>query len=256
MKAVYFHIVGGAAGDMLLSSLIDLGCPLSYLNKELKKLPLKFEIKTKTLKGKYHLPRKKLTFKGPNLKSHREIATLINKSKLSQDIKKKALGAYGILAKVEAKIHKNNKAHFHHLGEIDAILEICGFYLALKYLEIDKIYTSSFPLDRPCPATLEILKGKNINPVNFRYETVTPTAAALLKEAQQISGGIQFESYGIGWGEFNESDYLVAFSCEAKTEQERIIKIETNIDDMNPQAFEVLFDTLYAGGAKEEKTKN
>ncbi|UCG35245.1 MAG: LarC family nickel insertion protein [Candidatus Omnitrophota bacterium] len=252
MKAVYFHIVGGGAGDMLLASLIDLGCPLSYLKKELRKLPLQFEIQTKILKEKHHVPRRKLVFKGPTLKSHKEIATLINKSRLDREVKEKALKAYEILASAETKIHKKKgEVYFHHLGEIDAILEICGFYLALKYLGIDKIYVSSFPLDKPCPATLGILKGKNINPVNFGYETVTPTAAALLKDAQQISGGIQFKSYGIGWGEFNESDYLVAFSCEIKAEQERIIKIETNIDDMNPQAFETLFDALYSGGAKE-----
>ncbi len=252
MKAVYFHLVGGAAGDMLLASLIDLGCPLSYLKKELNKLPLKFQIQTKTLRGKFHVPRKKLIFKGPRLKTHKEISKLINRSRLDKDIKKKALGTYEALAKAEAKVHKEKgEVHFHHLGEIDAILEICGFYLALKYLGIEKIYVSSFPLDKPAPATLEILKGKNINPVNCGYETITPTGAALLKEAEQPKGGIQFYSYGIGWGQFNENDYLVAFSCQPSTEKERIIKIETNIDDMNPQAFESIFDALYASGAKE-----
>ncbi len=40
MKTLYFDVFSGASGDMILSSLIDLGVPLERLRAELAKLPI------------------------------------------------------------------------------------------------------------------------------------------------------------------------------------------------------------------------
>ncbi|MFA6281510.1 MAG: LarC family nickel insertion protein [Candidatus Omnitrophota bacterium] len=261
MKTIYFQLAGGAAGDMLLSSLISLGCPVNYLKKEFKKLKIEFDIKTKNSKTG-HLSDKKLYFSGKSNLSYREIVKVLRASKLDNDIKDKALKCYELIFNVERKIHKTKGKDFkfHHLGEIDAILEICGFYLALKYLQIENIYVSSFPLGFPCAAVLAILKGKNIRVVDSGYETVTPTAAALLRDAKLFDDDFTFEKSGAGYGDCGESDYLVAYLSEvrsqktedrARIEHDKIIKIETNIDDMNPQVFEPLFEVLYKAGAKE-----
>ncbi|MCK9573241.1 MAG: LarC family nickel insertion protein [Candidatus Omnitrophica bacterium] len=254
MKSIYFQLVGGAAGDMLLYSLISLGCPLSYLKKELKKLKLNFDLKLSDLNSS-HAAAKILDFKGESDLSYKRIENLIKASKLDKEIKEKALKAYEALFNIERKIHnvKDNDFTFHHLGEIDAILEICGFYIALKYLKINNVRVSSFPLSNPSHATLEILKGKKVNIVDFGYETVTPTAAVLLKEAEQSDSSFDFERCSISYGKCGEKDYLVAYllSGQLGIEKDRIIKIEINIDDMNPQVFEHVFERLYASGAKE-----
>jgi len=41
MKILYFDCFSGLSGDMILGALVDVGVPLSYLQKELSKLPLK-----------------------------------------------------------------------------------------------------------------------------------------------------------------------------------------------------------------------
>jgi hypothetical protein len=261
MKNIYFQLVGGAAGDMLLSSLIGLGCPLNYLKKEFKKLKIKFEIKIKTSKSG-HLCNKKLYFSGTANLSYKEIVKLIKASKLDNEIKDKVLECYEFLFNVERKIHriKGDDFKFHHLGQTDAILEICGFYLALRYLQIENIYVSSFPLDLPCAAVLAILKGKNVKIVDFNYETITPTGAALLRDAKPFAGDFTFKQSSTGHGDYGQGDYLAAYLSDdrrqmadgsGEVEHDAIIKIETNIDDMNPQIFESLFEALYRAGAKE-----
>ncbi|MDP2922212.1 MAG: LarC family nickel insertion protein [Candidatus Omnitrophota bacterium] len=261
MRSIYFHLAGGAAGDMLLSALIGLGCPFSYLKKEFKKLRLGFSIHLKKVKVG-HKSFNKIFFEGQINLSYREIIKVIAASGLNSKVKDKSLQAYESIFDVEKKIHKikQNNFHFRHLGEIDAILEICGFFIALKYLKVDKIYVSSFPLDLPAPATLELLKGKKIKAVNFGYETITPTAAVLLKDAIQTEDVFIFSKSSIACGDCGEKDYLIAYLIDRSPstinhplaiEQDKIIKLEANIDDMNPQIFESLFDFLYKNGAKE-----
>lgn len=254
MKSIYFQLVGGAAGDMLLCSLIGLGCPLSYLKKELKKLNLNFEISLNKIKGN-HNSKQVLDFKGSYDFSYKEIVTLIKKSRLSADIKENAIKTYELLFKIEKTIHRvnGNDFKFHHLGKLDAILEICGFYIALKFLKIDKKYVSIFPLAHPAEATLAILKNKKVSLVDYDYETITPTASALLSNLEQYDCGFTFEKTSTAFGKCGEKDYLVAYLVNESpgVEQDKMIKIETNIDDMNPQIFESLFEILYKNGAKE-----
>ncbi|MDD4954490.1 MAG: LarC family nickel insertion protein [Candidatus Omnitrophica bacterium] len=254
MKNIYFQLAGGAAGDMLLYSLIGLGCPLSYLKKELKKLKINLDITLKEIKNSHH-SNKCLEFKGELNLSYFQIVKLISKSKLEKDIKKKALKSYKELFEIERKIHKAKAADFkfHHLGKLDAILEICGFYIALKYLDVSDIFVSDFPLSMPSAAALSILKGKKINARNLGYESVTPTAAILLKGASELNFDFNLEKYSIAFGKCKETDYLIAYLMNepAGVEKDKIIKIEANIDDMNPQIFEDVFEKLYACGAKE-----
>ena len=254
MKSIYFQLVGGAAGDMLLYSLIGLGCPIPYLKKELEKLKINFDIVLKEIKNNHH-KNKCLDFKGELNLSYLEILKLISKSKLEKEIKEKALSSYKGLFEIERKIHgaKGADFKFHHLGKLDAILEICGFYIGLKYLAVKDVYVSFFPLSAPAKAVLEILKGKKINPRDLGYESITPTAAVLLQKAQQLDLSFDFEKYSTAFGTGGDQDYLVAYLIEEsrKTNNDKIIKIETNIDDMNPQIFEQIFEKLYTSGAKE-----
>ncbi len=257
MNSIYFHLIGGAAGDMLLVSLLELGCPLVYLKKELKKLNIGCDLSLKIDEATpCHVPRKKLIFKGKNFSRHQEIVRVIKNSGLDGDIKTKAREVYGVIATAEEKIHRTKNIHYHHLGEVDAVAEICGFFIALKYLAVEQVYVSVFPLSKPAPAVLELLRGKKIGIREAGYESVTPTAAALLKEAIQADLPFAFKKSGLAFGAGGSGDYLAAYLIDETPENDTIIKVEVNIDDMNPQLFENCFEKLFAAGAKDVYLEN
>jgi hypothetical protein len=255
MNGLYFDVIGGASGDMLLSVLVNLGCPLKFLREEFKKIGLEFRIKKEKINF-MHTESFRISFsskKDINF-TYKEVLRLIERSRLREGIKDKVIDTYRDIFYAEKAVHRTRGVDFdfHHLGRIDAILEITGFYLALDYFKVDSIYVSNLPLAKPSPATLELLRGKRIRILDYEYESITPTAAALLKKAEQTQSIFCFKKYAFSFGNFLPRDYLVVYLGEENSlVKDRIIKIETNIDDMNPQLFENLLEQLYNGGAKE-----
>ena len=64
------------------------------------------------------------------------------------------------------------RVHFHEVGAVDAIGEVCGVALALEELGVERVVCSPLPVGRgfvdaahgrlplPAPATLELLRGR------------------------------------------------------------------------------------------------
>lgn len=255
MGSIYFDIVGGASGDMLLAGLVNLGCPLKYLRAELKKININFKIKKREIEFR-HLKIFKISFSCSQEAdfSYKEILRLVTDSRLKNRIKTEVINTYTILFDVERKIHRirGDDFKFHHLGKIDAILEIVGFYLALDYFGVDTFYVSPFPVAQLSPASLELLKGKKIKVLDREYEAITPTAAALLRRASQTRPLFSIKKYAFSLGDYSQDDYLTVYLIEnIDLSSDTVIKIEATIDDMNPQIFETLFEKLYNEGVKE-----
>ena len=88
-KTLYFELISGASGDMILSSLIGLGVPQAYLNRELCKMGIPgLKLKTVLLNRNgvmcNHL---KLSWKTPKEFRHLpDILNIIRKAKYPQRI--------------------------------------------------------------------------------------------------------------------------------------------------------------------------
>jgi uncharacterized protein (TIGR00299 family) protein len=114
-----------------------------------------------------------------------------------------------------------------------------------------------FPV--PAPATVRLLAGVPVYSSGVQMETVTPTGALLITGYAQGYGplpAMRVDRVGYGAGERdlagtpNVLRVLVGHE-EADAPAERVVMIECEIDDMNPQIFGVLMDRLYAAGAAE-----
>lgn len=124
-----------------------------------------------------------------------DIAGIVKASKLSPKTKTIALRAFSCLASAEAKIHGIQKSRvvFHEIGSLDSILDICLASALFCELKIDTFVSSPLPLCdgaircrhgvllSPAPATLALLKDAEVSGLRSHGETVTPSAAALLK---------------------------------------------------------------------------
>jgi uncharacterized protein (TIGR00299 family) protein len=268
MKILYFDPILGTSGDMILASLIDLGVPQNYLREKLKFVP-GFELRvTRVIRN--GVSAKRLDFKTKKKVVEKQFIPLIEKSKLSKSIKNQAIKIIERIFKIEKKVHHAKDVHLHELADADTLLDIAGALIAIEYLDIEQVYTKSLKAGKGfiktkegnMPAfnfaTAELLKGYPVEFMPVHAELTTPTGAAILSTIAQPNEHLVLSNLmgvGMGAGTMKIQDYpnlMRVFLGETTSDLvDECTVLETNIDDMNPQHYDVVFEKLYAAGALE-----
>lgn len=271
MRIAYFDCFSGASGDMILGSLVDAGLSPRRLREELKKLRIPtIDLKAKkVLKG--GLAATRVTVEGKKEKKpHRnlkEILTIIARSRVEAGVKEKSKEIFRRIALAEGKIHRTpaEEVHFHELGGLDSVVDIVGAVWGIRQLGIEEIYVSKVNvgggfvrcehgiLPVPAPAVLSLMEGKPIYSSGVERELFTPTGAAILSTLGSEFGAmpaIHVERVGYGAGRDdlpipNLLRLIVGTSVSASG-RERVVVVETNIDDMNPQLYDYVMEGLLA----------
>jgi uncharacterized protein (TIGR00299 family) protein len=200
-----------------------------------------------------------------------EIAALIEGSALSRTGKDRALGLFHRLAEAEAAVHDTtiDQVHLHEVGALDSIIDIVGTVRALEHLGVDRIEASPlnvgggtvrsahgvFPV--PAPATLRLLRDAPIYAGAQQVELVTPTGALLVTGYAAAFGPLPAMrvdriGYGAGARDFAGTPNVtrvVLGEAEEVTAGDRVVVIEAEVDDMNPQFFGGLIESLLSAGA-------
>ena len=203
--------------------------------------------------------------------SLKEINRLINSSAISDEAKGRAVRLFQRLAEVEASIHQMpvEEVHLHEVGALDSIIDIVGAVHGLEWLNAEMIVASplnvgsgtvscahgEFPV--PAPATAQLLENAQIYSSGVQGELVTPTGALLVTEFASSYGPLPdmcVKQIGYGAGERDQKGSpnvlrLMIGDSTADTSMQRVLVMECEIDDMNPELFGVLMDRLYDGGA-------
>ena len=260
---------------MILGGLLDLGVPLHVMKEGIGQLGLEsFDIEASPAErahlGGIHVavrPREKATKE----RNFQDIRDLIERSSLDEGVKGSSVQTFRRLAEAEARIHRQQPedVHFHEVGALDSIVDIVGGFIGIHYLEVDRVYASRIPLGRgmvecrhgripvPAPATVELLKDVPVYDSKIEAELVTPTGAAwitTLADQFGILPAMEIEKVGYGLGDRdlgNTPNVLRILLGRVKPAfiQDRVIVVETDIDDMNPELFEPLMEGLFATGA-------
>lgn len=284
MKTLYFDCFSGISGDMIIGSLLDLGLDFKYLENELKKLNIKgYKIESKKIvkngisATKFDTAEKYHKNHNHNERNLEEINKIINKSKLNNNIKKTIKKIFLKIAAAEAKVHRTsiNKVHFHEIGAIDTIIDVAGAVVGLNKLGIKKIYCSKLNVGTgfiefshgkwpvPAPATAEMLRDVPIYHNNIKSELVTPTGAAIIitladKFGEMPVMKLEKIGYGAGTKDLEQPNVLRAFYGEVDKEFEnfddKIMVMETNIDNMNPEIFQYVVERLMKNRALDAYT--
>ena len=265
---------------MILGALLDAGLTLENLQTELKKLNVPgFELKaTRVVKqGISGIFVDVLTEETHVHRHLRHIVDILDQSSLDEAVKADAKRIFTRLAEAEAAVHNTTveRIHFHEVGALDAIVDIVGAVAGLHKLGVGKIAVSPFSLGTgfvncahgkipvPVPATVALLKGKPTRYTDIEAELVTPTGAAILSTLGEQFGTPpegQFDTVGYGAGsrELPIPNVLRLqlgdLGAKAGYDSDTVVQIEANIDDMNPQFFDLLFEKLYKAGALEVYT--
>ena len=201
----------------------------------------------------------------------KEIGCLIEGSGLSRAGKDRAIGLFNRLGEAEAAVHGTSleQVHLHEVGALDSIIDIVGVVYALEQLAADQVVSSAlnvgsgtvtsahgtFPV--PAPATLRLLRDVPVYGGQQRAELVTPTGALLVSGYATAFGPmpamrVDRVGYGAGArdlaGTPNVTRVMIG-QAEAVQAGDRVVVIEAEIDDMNPQLFGGLLEGLLAQGA-------
>ena len=281
--------IAGISGDMLLSSLIDLGADKNEIIKSIKKTE-KF-LSGSTIKKidfqktkKYGIESTKLILeidenisKRKGIEIKRAILDSVNELNLSIKAKTFAESCINSLISSESKIHGINEdsVHFHEASSIDTLVDIVGVTIACENLKLfeEKIVclpvsvgggTVSFShgtMSNPASAILQIFKNSNLNIQgnDAKEELTTPTGACILANLTNNpikyypSMNITSIGYGAGQKDFDAFSNVLKIiqGIENNSERDLVKILETNIDDVSGEILGHLIEKIMDQGAKD-----
>jgi len=190
----------GLSGDIFLAGLLRM------TNATQEELDTDLAAVMPELSGSVRLVRREVNHIGgwhaqvdlPHQHEHRTLAdilALIGACGMSDAGKELASRAFTLLAGAEGAVHgrKPEEVHFHEVGALDSVLDICMSCELFCRLSPSRFVVSPLPMADgwvtcahgvipvPAPAVLELLDGVPVRPFAGQGETVTPTAMVLLK---------------------------------------------------------------------------
>ena len=277
MRTLYFDCFAGASGDMIVAALLDAGAEASKVQESIDALSLDGvsigteEVTRASIRAtKFEV----VTSDSAVTRNLSDIEELLSKAPLVPDVRERARRAFRLLADAEAAVHgvTPNEVHFHEVGALDAIVDVVAACAAFSSIApeltivspvaVGRGWVSSAhgPMPSPAPAVVELLKGVEIVE-RWEHETVTPTGAALLRSFADRYGTIpHIEVHATGYGAGSRQTehpnvlrVLVGESVDQDSEDD-VYLVETNIDDMTPELFPYVIESLIAAGAQDAWT--
>jgi len=229
MSTLYLEPHSGMAGDMLLAALLDLGDP-RFVLADLEELahalvPGECTLGLETvwrgnLSGKLLSVRTAESSALPH-RDYEALARIVDGSPLLGAPRDRAKAVLRRIAVAEARVHGTTpeRIHFHEIGAVDTLIDVCGAAFALERLGVERVLTAppatgtgtvrcahgEMPV--PVPAVAELLRGRPHVLGGGSGERLTPTGAALLVELASAFGPpgafvTERIGYGAGAGDF------------------------------------------------------
>ena len=278
MRVGYLQCVGGASGDMLLGAVVDAGVPIDELRSRLGGLPF----------GGFTISARKDRRGGvegtlvsvdpgssPRFDTAPDLVEAVDSSAISESARAAARSVLERLGEAEASVHGGEAAHLHELGSADTLIDVVGAVLGLEMLGIERLYSSPLPtgsgvfrsdhgpMPAPSPATAALLAMAGTPTVPppggaaDAGEMVTPTGAAIvttLAEFGQPAMTVTQAGYGLGSRDPRGYPNVVGLRVgegDGVPGATTLSLVETNIDDMNPEAFPYVAERLFEMGARD-----
>ncbi len=271
MNVLLFDPFNGAAGDMIIGTLLDLGADEGLVRAAMRSVVGEPTIERVDRSGiravqvRAHAPVHHRTLD--------EVLARVAESDAPAPAREMARQVFLRIHRAEEGIHGTG-AHFHEVGADDAIADVVGACTALHSLGVDAVAVRPVALGRgfvvgahgtfpvPAPATVAILAGSDLVTVSGdeERELCTPTGAALLAEFSTVRpedldpAGIRAVGYGAGSrnppGRPNVLRSML-LATEEPVADDRIDILETNVDDVTGEALAYTISRLMEEGARD-----
>jgi uncharacterized protein (TIGR00299 family) protein len=265
----------GASGDMILGALLDGGLDGRRLVKALAALNLPgYKLRwERVLKGPLDATQATVEVEaGVPERRMSDVEAVLNASDIPQDVLQGSLAVLQRLAEAQTDARGFVPAQVpsSDAWTLETLLLVVGSLWGLNMLGVERVYASPLPAARgwdesekgplplPRPATLALLQDVALSPAPVEGELVTQTGAALLTHLARDFGPpppmtLRTVGYGAGRKDYSHPNVLRLWlgEVEGGAELERLVLLETGIDNMNPQLYEHVSQQLLDAGARD-----
>lgn len=203
-----------------------------------------------------------------------EILPMIDACDMTETAKALARKIFRIIGEAEAKAHDLplDEVHFHEVGALDSIVDVVAAAVTFDSLHIKEVIVPKLTegagtvrcrhgvMPVPVPATVNIVSAYKI-PMELteaKGEYVTPTGAAIaaaISTSHQLPPSFVIKKAGLGAGKrayTDRSGILRAFLIQEENEgRDKVVKLETDIDDCSGEVLGYVMKKLFKAGAKD-----
>ena len=210
-----------------------------------------------------------------------DVLEIIDKTEMTENARKLAHKIFEIIAKAESKAHSKpvEEVHFHEVGAIDSIVDVIALSVCFDSLHVEKVFVPFLCegsgtvrcqhgiLPVPVPAVANIVQDFSV-PLKMtgeRGEFVTPTGAAFVAAVAtdfSLPKNFVLKKIGMGAGKRDYGVPNIARAMLIETAEkinsenqltsalhDKIVKLETNIDDSTGEALGFVMEELFESGA-------
>jgi pyridinium-3,5-bisthiocarboxylic acid mononucleotide nickel chelatase len=266
MRVVYVHGFAGVSDTGLLAALLAAGAPLAAVEDGWRGLQLP---PVEVVIDRVQLPEyiaTRLTYSAQHVETFlaqhtfTSLTTLIEQSPVPVRVRQRFVQLVSRLADTVAALHgSRDKDLALRSAGMPAVLYMgSGVALALEALAVDQLLSAPVNLGRaPAPLVVELLRGVPVYGDNGAAVECSVVVAATLAALAEHFGPlpsmtIAQTGYGVltaQAGDTPQGLQVLLGEMAGSSAAERIAVIETNIDDMNPEFYEVILERLLAQGA-------
>ena len=204
-----------------------------------------------------------------------EILPMIDACDMTETAKALARKIFRIIGEAEAKAHglPLDEVHFHEVGALDSIVDVVAAAVTFDSLHIKEVIVPKLTegtgtvrcrhgvMPVPVPATVNIVSAYKI-PMELtgaKGEYVTPTGAAIaaaISPSHQLPPSFVIKKAGLGAGKrayTDRSGILRAFLIQGEENEgrDKVVKLETDIDDCSGEVLGYVMKKLFKAGAKD-----
>lgn len=261
----------GVSEDMLLGALVDVGVPLDLIQRAVDQLRLGITLTaTPCERGGIGATRVDVgADENPPIRHLPEIQRLLGR--VEEPVRTTAYVILCRLAEAQSRVRRipTESVDFHEVGARDTLAHVVGAAAGFHQLGLVALHCSPVSLGSgtaqgprgslpvPCPAVLELLKGVPVTAGPAMMQCTTPTGAAVLATLVTDWGEtppLIIRGVGYGAGQRNPievANILRVVVAEPVDQPTSTVRLETNVDDLDPRVWPYVIERLLAAGAHD-----
>lgn len=277
-RVLFFDPFGGAAGNMVLAALIDVGADEEFVRQQLERLNLpgwRLLLSRSRHQGLAGLRATvEVTDSSAPARRLESVRALLSAAALDPEVCERSLAVFQRLFEAEAAVHgvPVEQAHLHEIAAVDAVVDVVGSCAALVSLGVGSVMCGPVPVGRgsvatqhgllpvPPPAVARLLQGVPLAAHAADGEMTTPTGAALLTAwcshfGPMPAGRLLHVGVGLGSREFHEMPnvfrILMLEQSAAEITTPVLQLVEATVDDRSGEELGFIIEQLRSAGARD-----